>query len=1038
MPLERQVIQSGFSFGVQEGVDPHHVPFGVLTRAENVHWTKSNRIEKRYGVSALSTSFSDGASVASGARLVGGSTLGLVATDTNGAQVFAEWVPGTSQWRKLQGVVAPYSATWSTVVDDVNGVATSDVAVSSNGYEVLAYVTGDPTTQSPVNQEVLRVVVRDATTGQVVYGPEVISQFARQARVVANGTAVYIVYNDTSALGLYVRTFDTAAMTLSIPATLRGAGVAANGAFDACMVGASLFVANAASAGANRLTYGLWTPGTWGAGASVASGEATNSLTDIAVGCGGSDNITVLFYNAQTELLRVETLNPTTLATVLAPVSLEPAATSTTRPTQLGVTRTGTGNYLLTYSWQDLAISFLWRATSRYLTGGAISATVRYATWNTKWICKPAVFDGRVIGWVNTNTDFPLLNTPDPYNAVAVELKTTAREVAIDWEPHARLATGETIIAGEAGVRGAPRSYVHGGSLCAPLTFLSATPNRRVYRLGLRRVRLEKGSQDFGRSAQLQSLRLVLTGQLSSVDGVGLYPYGFLHPPSPRGTVTTSGVTTNIPAGTYLWSPLAEWRDANGVLFRSPTSVPLSGTLAAPGQATIPCSTLVVDLHQPVSLTQTVALPVKIVMYRSAASSSLLYRATMEPRTIADVNSDCRSSTMSFVDTASPTGIDGVNLPITARPLLYTTGGILDDFAPPGLTTFTVHRRRIWGVDGSRRRIWFSKSIDDDAGVAPGFHPTFIVNVDENVTALASMDDKLVVFTRNGISYLLGDGPAPNGQGSDLTAPNAIQSDVGCINPRSVVATPDGVLFQSVTGISLLTRGLEVVWIGRPVQDVLASFPNVTSAVLVARRNEVRFSCNNAAGNAHVVLVWNYVEKQWSVSRYLGGVGTAIVDAALLGDAWCFLSASGGVFVEQDADWRDNGTYVPMVLETAWISASGPLAFQSVREFQLEGTSNGNHDLTVEVAFDSEPTYTQSRTFAAGGDVTAIGPFEECTVAIGPRRKCNHIRFRISDATPSNPGTYPMGTGRGPSFDTMGIEVGIKRGFATNPATKRG
>ena len=67
-----------------------------------------------------------------------------------------------------------------------------------------------------------------------------------------------------------------------------------------------------------------------------------------------------------------------------------------------------------------------------------------------------------------------------------------------------------------------------------------------------------------------------------------------------------------------------------------------------------------------------------------------------------------------------------------------------------------------------------------------------------------------------------------------------------------------------------------------------------------------------------------------------------------------------------------------------------------------------------------------------------VDDLEELEMVIGTRRKCSQIRFRITDATPTNPGTYPVGTGRGPSWDMMGLEVGSKRGFGNNPATKRG
>jgi hypothetical protein len=59
---------------------------------------------------------------------------------------------------------------------------------------------------------------------------------------------------------------------------------------------------------------------------------------------------------------------------------------------------------------------------------------------------------------------------------------------------------------------------------------------------------------------------------------------------------------------------------------------------------------------------------------------------------------------------------------------------------------------------------------------------------------------------------------------------------------------------------------------------------------------------------------------------------------------------------------------------------------------------------------------------------------EDANVIINTRRKCNTIRFKVVDSTPT---TGTVGTGRGPSWDSMGLEVGVKRGFGNAPATKR-
>jgi hypothetical protein len=104
-----------------------------------------------------------------------------------------------------------------------------------------------------------------------------------------------------------------------------------------------------------------------------------------------------------------------------------------------------------------------------------------------------------------------------------------------------------------------------------------------------------------------------------------------------------------------------------------------------------------------------------------------------------------------------------------------------------------------------------------------------------------------------------------------------------------------------------------------------------------------------------------------------------------------------------------------------------------VRTFAIHGQSHTDHDLTVSVGFDSDTSYPQTGTWLAETPVTTVG-VEECSLTIGTRRKCNAIRFKVVDATPTS-GT--VGTGRGPAFDMMGIEVGAKRGFGNAPATKR-
>jgi len=91
------------------------------------------------------------------------------------------------------------------------------------------------------------------------------------------------------------------------------------------------------------------------------------------------------------------------------------------------------------------------------------------------------------------------------------------------------------------------------------------------------------------------------------------------------------------------------------------------------------------------------------------------------------------------------------------------------------------------------------------------------------VTALASLDEKLIVFVQRsnssfGIEYIIGDGPFDTGAGNNWTdPPQPLPHAVGAIDQRSIAVCELGVFFFSPVGgtngqggIFLLSRDLQV------------------------------------------------------------------------------------------------------------------------------------------------------------------------------------------------------------------------------------
>lgn len=1036
MPLEFQLAQANFRFGLAEGQDPRLVPFGTLTTAENARWTKGGRIEKRMGLSpALSRSIVGGGTISTARRLAtSGNSLVLVDND-----YVHTWSPSLGAWFR-SSQLPQFASSWAPAVDTMQGVGHWDVASCASGaYEVLAWTIGAITDSADA---ISYVMVRDTSTGAVVIPVTLLPFSSRHIKVVGSGSVAYVVASETSSTAIKVATITPSTQTVSAATTLRADVSSAATSFDACMIGANLLVVYQRTGAAPDIAAYTYLPSTWVQQATGSvTGEASIVIKAISVDGDASDQIYVMYALDAAGLfnLRTATLHATTLAQVVAPANVEVGFSYFTG---LAVKWVSSGIAILTWG-VGMAAGFggTVLAKSCMFQGGGPDSTTRRGTIGAQWISRPVNVDGRWLALqasgemtAASSTSLPMLSG----QSILVEVETGAK-AAGDWQPHRHIGTVDTLISGQAGSRSVASGYqvsATEGAFFVPYQS-SAVSSLSGPRQALRRVSVvpQRSAQDYARPLPYGLSTVLTCGVLTSFDGVSAFPLGFssLSAVSFNSPVVAGG--GSIGAGNYQYASLPEYRDANGILQRGIPGLSSILAVGAAGKVTFGFWGQATSHHEPqfTGLATSTSRKVTIAVYRTTAGGSIYYRLTSESAYTAP-NNDPFGGAVAYVDTASDSVLSG-------QPVLYTVGGEVEDRQAPSPRTGVVHAGRIFVIDGGKRNVWFSKLYADNPGIAPSFYPTFTLGFDVDLTALASLDDKLVIFARNKIWFLQGQGPASNGLNSDYGPPVAVATDVGCTNPRSVVSTPDGVVFQSERGLFILTRGLEVVWVGRPVKDQVAAYPSITSAVLVPSASEVRFTANAANGSGGIVIAYNYVERQWSTARYtIGGgatYGAPIEDAIMWNGSWVACTSDGYVYVESTTSNLDAGNvWVPLTLETAWVSAPGPLAFQSVRTMQLEGVSNSDHNLTVSVAVDGETTYAQTVTFMAGTDPVEVGPLEQCEVTIGPRRKCQHIRFRISDASPGN--GLAVGTGMGPSFDTIGIEVGVKKGFAVNPALRKG
>lgn len=240
MPLQRQIVQTGFRFGIDEGTDPHHVPFGVLTRAENVRWAKSNRIEKRFGMTALPLP----TSVSSARRLfTRGSELCMAARNTSG--VWSLYSYGQNAWR-VSSKLPDVGAQTKTAVDSLSGVRSFDVAVLGSVC-VVAWTQGDATTDPPAGTVPICVSIQDLNTGALL-APIISLQDTktRHVKLALSGSTLYLLSYSGTTPAITVRTMNLSAASLSFssPTSLTTPTTPSDqGGFDALITGSTLAIA---------------------------------------------------------------------------------------------------------------------------------------------------------------------------------------------------------------------------------------------------------------------------------------------------------------------------------------------------------------------------------------------------------------------------------------------------------------------------------------------------------------------------------------------------------------------------------------------------------------------------------------------------------------------------------------------------------------------------------------------------------------------------------------------------------------------------
>ncbi len=997
MAIQKQGYNIKYGEGLDLKTDPNQIPAGKFLSLENVVFDTGNLLKKRNGFS-LQTTLPD----TTYNNIV---TLNdnLVATGKNLSTYSSE----TMSW-VLQGSTRPVDVSVQPLVRSAASQTVCDSQTAYNGLVCTAYTDSTGSFYQ----------VTDGNTGQSVVHPTALRSTAVMPRVFVLGNYFIVTYLATVSATPHLQYVAVPVVNPSAPHVATDISTLVSGltaGYDGVVVGSTLYVGWESTAGALRIARLLSTLAL--SSAVVIVGHDSDLMSLTADESGSTPVIYMSFWDSSSQDGYVTAFNQI-LAQVLAP-------TQFLNNVVINELTSKANSQLLTLLYENAnTYSFSPNAKTDFVTKntmtqsgtlGSSSVVLRSVGLASKMFVSDGVYyclmvygqayqptyflsdlNGNIVTKLAYSNGINYLSTQVlPSVSISNDLYTVCYLFKDLLVPVNKAQ-------GVANVNGI---YAQNGV------------NLAAFDLGI----VPQYDSEIARTLHLTG------GYLWMFDGVRPVEHGFHVWPEDIG-VSTSTTGGNLADQTYFYQVTYEWTDAQGNIHRSAPSVPVKQVTSGGGTSTNTISIPTLRLTQ--KLTPNA---VRIVVYRWSTAQQNYYQVSSISSPL--LNNPAIDS-VTFTDTLADSSILG-------NELIYTTGGVVENIAAPAESASTLFKSRMFIVDAEDRDlVWYSKQVIQTVPVE--FSDVFTIYVAPtagaqgstgHITALSAMDDKLIVFKRSAMYYIVGTGPDNTGANNDFSEPVFITSTVGCANPNSIVQMPMGLMFQSDKGIWLLGRDLTSKYIGAPVESFNNSL--VKSALCVPGTNQVRFTLANGT-----LLVYDYYYDQWCTFTGIPGISSTLYQGL-----HTFLNSQGQVLQETPGHYIDNTRPVLMNYTTAWFKLTDLQGFQRAYYMYLLSNYVTPHKLSVQVAYDYNPAPKQNSIIAPDNFSANYGddPLYGSTPTYGGLARVSQNRvffqqqkcqaFQVSVSEVYDP-TFGIQAGAGLTMSGLNIVVGAKGTHPRLPSAK--
>lgn len=1012
--IQQQSVPINFSQGLDTKSDPKQVQLGKFISLKNSIFTKAGLLNKRNGFGKISA-LPDASSV-----YLTTFNQNLTAVGTS----LQAYVDGNKTWVD-KGNIQPLTLSVLPTVRSAVSQVQCDSVVSSAGIVCTVY------TESNNGTLAYKYVISDSTTGQNIVDQTAIpvssGAITGSPRVFILGGYFLIVFTNTIT-GVHHLQYIAVSIsdpTVVIPnADLAASYVATNAlSWDGVVVGNNFYFAYYSTSGGSSVKFN-YLAASFALSSAVTFTEVATTMSVTAdVSTPSNPVIYASFYDSGTSTGYTVAVNAT-LQKLMNPTQIIASGTvfSITSVAQSGVV-TVAYEVANQYSYDSaIASNFINRVAVTLpatLTTGTVGSTVLVS---------------RSVGLASKA--FLIEGTAYLLAEYASALQNTYFLMAFDGNIISRFAYengGASLVTSNGYLPlGLPQAQVIGSTAKIAYLYKDLIESQNTLGLvqsigpaGASNVYSQTGvnlvSLDFGSntlcSSEIGNNLNLSGGMLWAYDGALTGEQGFhLFPDNIE--LTTSGSGGLMTAQQYYYQVTYEWTDAQGNIFRSAPSVPVTITTTG--------STSTVTVNIP-TLRLSYKTGVKIQIYRWSAAQQTYYQVTSI--TAPTLNNPAVDS-IAYVDAKADSAILGNNI-------IYTAGGVVENIAGPACVATTLFDDRVWVIYAEDRNLLgYSKQVIESTPVELSDLFTFYVAPTTGaqgstgpMTAICPLDSSLIIFKKDALYYIQGAGPDNTGASNQYTQPIYITSTVGCENQNSIVVMNDGLMFQSDKGIWLLTHGLGVTYVGAPVEAFNES--RVTSAAVIPGTTQVRFTLDTGE-----ILMYDYYYQQWGV---FAGSAIPAISSTLYQGMHTLLGNSGLVLQETPGAYLDNGNPVLMSFLTGHIQLAGISGYQRIYELQLLGQYITPHLLQVQLGYDfgglSEQAIIDPTNFTGvfgsddlyGQTTPYGGPGTLEQWRIQPaRQKCQTFQFALQEIYDPS---FSIPAGAGFTLSAMTCTIGVNRAY---------